>query len=411
MVLLSILNSFVFLLPADSGEKISFLVSIFVTYAVFLNFVSDLIPKNKNQDDNQYPDEDNHQKHDKGVNTSGEEILFGLNTFVFRNPQASNAISPLIKRISQGMTLGIITLADGETTDPSHTTPIVGMKTLCLFVCMVHASQGRTLEEHLQASRKEALANYPRNVITYECLMPDLKFVPLSIAGLDELTQTFSFTAMFSFKWQDPNLKLNVNLSEFDWENKNVLVSYTSQEIRTPFSNEITFHLKRQASFYVLGIVFPMVLLSILNSFVFLLPADSGEKISFLVSIFVTYAVFLNFVSDLIPKSDRLPRLALYLVLVQCHSTLCILATLFILNRHHKKANDDAKEHENRNKNQPDNQYPDEDNHQKHGQGKKMENISVLDRATRPMTFKTVERRLFFVFLVLAAATLLVLFV
>ncbi|XP_046585515.1 neuronal acetylcholine receptor subunit beta-3-like [Haliotis rubra] len=154
-----------------------------------------------------------------------------------------------------------------------------------------------------------------------------------------------------------------------------------------------------------------MVLLSILNSFVFLLPADSGEKISFLVSIFVTYAVFLNFVSDLIPKSDRLPRLVVYLVLVQCHSTLCILATLFILNRHHKKDNDDAKEKARRNRNQDENQYANEDMHQEHCQSNTGKNISVHSRITPALSFKTVERSLFFAFLVLAAATLLVLFV
>ncbi|XP_046368627.2 neuronal acetylcholine receptor subunit beta-4-like [Haliotis rufescens] len=92
------------------------------------------------------------------------------------------------------------------------------------------------------------------------------------------------------------------------------------------------FLLKRKSMFYVVSIIFPMALLSLLNACVFLLPADSGEKMSYLISIFVSYAVFMNFVNDSIPKSGDVCRLSVYLTLILCQSCLAIITTMATLN-------------------------------------------------------------------------------
>ncbi|XP_071096179.1 neuronal acetylcholine receptor subunit alpha-6-like [Haliotis cracherodii] len=92
------------------------------------------------------------------------------------------------------------------------------------------------------------------------------------------------------------------------------------------------FFLKRKSMFYIVSIIFPMALLSLLNACVFLLPADSGEKMSYLISIFVSYAVFMNFVNDSIPKSGDVCRLSVYLTLILCQSCLAIITTMATLN-------------------------------------------------------------------------------
>ncbi|XP_071096184.1 neuronal acetylcholine receptor subunit beta-4-like [Haliotis cracherodii] len=92
------------------------------------------------------------------------------------------------------------------------------------------------------------------------------------------------------------------------------------------------FLLKRKSMFYIVSIIFPMALLSLLNACVFLLPADSGEKMSYLISIFVSYAVFMNFVNDSIPKSGDVCRLSVYLTLILCQSCLAIITTMATLN-------------------------------------------------------------------------------
>ncbi|XP_041350981.1 neuronal acetylcholine receptor subunit alpha-7-like [Gigantopelta aegis] len=90
--------------------------------------------------------------------------------------------------------------------------------------------------------------------------------------------------------------------------------------------------LKRKYVFYIVTTIFPLFLLSILASFVFLLPASSGDKMSYLISIFVSHTVFLNYVNESMPRtSNSLSLFELYLSFVLSHCCLAILATLLVL--------------------------------------------------------------------------------
>ncbi|XP_041362126.1 neuronal acetylcholine receptor subunit alpha-2-like [Gigantopelta aegis] len=97
----------------------------------------------------------------------------------------------------------------------------------------------------------------------------------------------------------------------------------------------IQFKLKRYSAFYVMSILSPIGILSLMNACVFLLPVESGEKMSFLVSILVSYAMFLNFVYSTMPRSDSLSRLTIYLMLVVSQSCLSIMSTIYLLNMYH----------------------------------------------------------------------------
>ena len=90
----------------------------------------------------------------------------------------------------------------------------------------------------------------------------------------------------------------------------------------------------RKSVCYITSTIFPMFLLSFLTSFVFLFPPDSGEKLSYLVSIFVSYAVFLNFINDAMPRTSTfISNLEGYLISVLLHCVSAILATLFCAKR------------------------------------------------------------------------------
>nr|KAG5712650.1 hypothetical protein BaRGS_029705 [Batillaria attramentaria] len=51
---------------------------------------------------------------------------------------------------------------------------------------------------------------------------------------------------------------------------------------------------RRKTTFYTVCLVLPMVLTSYMNTLVFLVPLQSGEKVSFLVTIFVSTSVFVR---------------------------------------------------------------------------------------------------------------------
>ena len=63
--------------------------------------------------------------------------------------------------------------------------------------------------------------------------------------------------------------------------------------------------LQRRPSFYVITMLLPVFLLSFLNSFCFLLPPESGEKIGLSISLFLTFVLLLTIVTTEMPSSSR----------------------------------------------------------------------------------------------------------
>ena len=65
-----------------------------------------------------------------------------------------------------------------------------------------------------------------------------------------------------------------------------------------------TLHLKRRYKFYVMNIVLPCVMLSVLILIGFCLPPDAGEKISLGISVLLAFTVFLLMIADAIPRTS-----------------------------------------------------------------------------------------------------------
>ena len=60
---------------------------------------------------------------------------------------------------------------------------------------------------------------------------------------------------------------------------------------------EVVLSLRRKTTFYTVCLVLPMVLTSYMNALVFLVPLQTGEKVSFLVTIFVSNSVYIGSVT------------------------------------------------------------------------------------------------------------------
>ena len=96
----------------------------------------------------------------------------------------------------------------------------------------------------------------------------------------------------------------------------------------------VSLKVRRKTTFYTVCLVLPMVLTSFINTLVFLVPLQSGEKVSFLVSIFVSTSVFVSFFKDVMPRGlDSVPATMKLLVGVVVQSLLVFLATLFVMSR------------------------------------------------------------------------------
>ena len=75
----------------------------------------------------------------------------------------------------------------------------------------------------------------------------------------------------------------------------------------------LSVHLRRLPLYYVVNIVLPVVIISLLSVLVYWLPSESGEKMSLAVTTLLSYVVLLLIISDISPKTgDSLPLICTY---------------------------------------------------------------------------------------------------
>ena len=170
----------------------------------------------------------------------------------------------------------------------------------------------------------------------------------------DTQSCSLQITAQKEEPWRFHAVYLDMPLQElFATNNEWYLVSNTGVKSRVWNSSsfptdgtffiqvaEFTMTLKRKYLFYIVTTIIPMFLLSLLASLVFLLPPSSGDKMCYLISIFVSHTVFLNYVNETMPRtSDSLSLFELYLSFILLHCSLALLATLLVLRAYNKWQN------------------------------------------------------------------------
>lgn len=103
---------------------------------------------------------------------------------------------------------------------------------------------------------------------------------------------------------------------------------------------KIRLTFKRKSIYFVFNMLVPILLLSILNPLVFVLPVDSGERLSYAITIFLSFAVFMTLLSDNMPKSSEpMALMSYFLIETMCMSTIAILLTIFTLCLHFRESN------------------------------------------------------------------------
>ena len=86
--------------------------------------------------------------------------------------------------------------------------------------------------------------------------------------------------------------------------------------------------MKRKSEYFTVNMVFPVLILGTLDVFTFVLPASAGEKMSFSVTIYLAFAVFLNVVSSLLPASSKsVCIMSVYLLYHLSQGALIIIIT------------------------------------------------------------------------------------
>lgn len=122
----------------------------------------------------------------------------------------------------------------------------------------------------------------------------------------------------------------------------------TSSEIYIN-SNNSRYHIdfkitiKRKPFFLALVIVLPVLLLSLLSGFLFLLPPGSGERVGFGITCFLSFIVLLQTIMSFMPEiSSPMSILCFYVIIMLCFSVLLSVANVFLLRMYMDQSKDDV---------------------------------------------------------------------
>ncbi|WAQ99287.1 ACH5-like protein, partial [Mya arenaria] len=125
-----------------------------------------------------------------------------------------------------------------------------------------------------------------------------------------------------------------VNLDEFERSSSWDVTEVSWETDADAYGPNVIFSItmKRKPLFIIQTIVFPIIACALLNTCVFVLPVESGERSGFAVTMFLALAVFLTIVSTTLPaNSDTVAVFSVYLIIQTTASVLItVIANLSI---------------------------------------------------------------------------------
>ncbi|XP_072033889.1 neuronal acetylcholine receptor subunit alpha-10-like [Amphiura filiformis] len=99
-----------------------------------------------------------------------------------------------------------------------------------------------------------------------------------------------------------------------------------------------TLRIRRKPLFYVVNLVIPCALISAMSMVEFILPCNSGEKVSLGITVLLSLTVFMLVVAENMPAtSDDIPILARYYITTIFLVSFSTFMTVLVLNLHHRR--------------------------------------------------------------------------
>ena len=179
---------------------------------------------------------------------------------------------------------------------------------------------------------------YPADLIKATCAI-NAYYFPFDI---QECTLEVYVWAYFAMEVKLQSIGDNVDttfMSEHgSWKLKETKA--TAEIVGWSSKGSFVFRFERKSQYVIINIVLPIMFLCLLNVLVFILPAESGERISYSITVLLSIAVFMTIVSDTLPKtSEPLPLISFFLMMNLINSALITTATLLNLRLFHKDSN------------------------------------------------------------------------
>ncbi|ESO95410.1 hypothetical protein LOTGIDRAFT_160549 [Lottia gigantea] len=179
----------------------------------------------------------------------------------------------------------------------------------------------------------------PASVFTFYCQL-DMTYFPF-----DSQTCTIYIMAI-DYSMQQLNIyfeegpRFTSKQENGEWDVIDLELQETAQKDLTERpEHKVLLKLKRRSAFILLNVYLPVIVLSFLNLAVFVVPAESGEKLSYVLTVLLSLAVFISVVSGMLPTtSTNIPIITIYLSLQLLISTVSVLLTVYVIRIHHRSA-------------------------------------------------------------------------
>lgn len=129
-----------------------------------------------------------------------------------------------------------------------------------------------------------------------------------------------------------PKVIFNLYSENGIWEIQDS-ATYTKMNVYNYKEIIIDLFLKRRTSYYVVSLILPLIFISFLMGFVFLLPADSGERVGFSTTILLSIVVYLTIIQDILPESSEpnVSTLGFILVIFVVNGSIVVIAVIISL--------------------------------------------------------------------------------
>ncbi|XP_055895355.1 neuronal acetylcholine receptor subunit beta-4-like [Biomphalaria glabrata] len=163
----------------------------------------------------------------------------------------------------------------------------------------------------------------------------------LVLVSIPHNAEELQFTVRF------PRAKILDYMIHGEWDLKKTEVQTKLVYVGTTTRSliEVTIVMKRRPTCFIFNILLPVVLLSFLNIFVFVIPAESGEKISYGLTMLLALSVYLSTVSGMIPRSSlTLPNVIIYLFLLLFLSLITVISSIIVVLLHNKKEKEEKQQ-------------------------------------------------------------------
>ncbi|XP_076461521.1 acetylcholine receptor subunit alpha-1-A-like [Babylonia areolata] len=128
-----------------------------------------------------------------------------------------------------------------------------------------------------------------------------------------------------------PHIDLDTYLSCSEWQLMSTRAWKTDISSNSANLSALNYEvtLRRRPTLLALTVLMPVFVLSVTSVFVFTIPSEAGERLSYAVTSFLSLAVFMSFIVDLMPSSTE--TLSIMAVSISCQLILSAVFVLFCI--------------------------------------------------------------------------------